>query len=39
MYADPSKAKKIINWQANLDIYNMCEDSWRWQKNIINFSF
>ncbi|MCU9533740.1 UDP-glucose 4-epimerase GalE [Streptococcus sp. CSL10205-OR2] len=30
-YADSSKAKKELNWQAQYDIIRMCEDSWRWQ--------
>ena len=32
-YADPSKANRILNWKAERDIYKMCEDAWRWQKN------
>ncbi|MGT2772158.1 UDP-glucose 4-epimerase GalE [Streptococcus marimammalium] len=31
-YADSSKAKKELKWQAKYDIVRMCEDSWRWQK-------
>ena len=30
-FADPSKAKEIFNWEAKLDINEMCEDIWRWQ--------
>ncbi|OYT91830.1 MAG: UDP-glucose 4-epimerase GalE [Burkholderiales bacterium PBB3] len=30
-YADPSKAKKWLNWEAQRDLKTMCEDSWRWQ--------
>tara|TARA_A100001388_G_C28761686_1_gene498180 strand:- start:980 stop:2005 length:1026 start_codon:yes stop_codon:yes gene_type:complete len=30
--ADPTKAKRILGWEAELDLYRMCEDSWRWQK-------
>ncbi len=30
-YADPSYAKKILDWEAKRDINKMCEDSWRWQ--------
>ena len=30
--ADPSKAKKILRWEAKLDLYRMCEDTWRWQR-------
>jgi len=32
-YADPSKAKLELGWEATRDINEMCEDSWRWQKN------
>ncbi len=32
-YADPSFAKKVLGWEAKLDIDRMCADSWRWQKN------
>ena len=32
-YADPSYAKKVLDWKASKDIEEMCEDSWRWQSN------
>ncbi len=32
-YADASKAKKELGWEAKYEILEMCEDSWRWQKN------
>lgn len=32
-YADPSKANKELNWKAERTLEQMCEDSWRWQKN------
>ena len=32
-YADPTKAKTELGWEAQYDIRKMCEDSWRWQKN------
>ena len=32
-YADASKAKKELGWEAKYGIKEMCEDSWRWQKN------
>jgi UDP-glucose 4-epimerase len=32
-YADASLAKKELGWEAQYDIREMCEDSWRWQKN------
>ena len=30
-YSDASLAKKELGWEAKYDIYEMCEDSWRWQ--------
>lgn len=30
-YADASKAKKELDWEATRSIDEMCEDSWRWQ--------
>lgn len=30
-YADPSLAKKELNWEAAFGIEDMCEDFWRWQ--------
>ena len=32
-YADPSLAERELNWKANRGIDQMCEDTWRWQKN------
>ncbi|SFH86800.1 UDP-glucose 4-epimerase GalE [Pisciglobus halotolerans] len=32
-YADPTKAKNELGWQAALSIEDMCRDSWNWQKN------
>lgn len=32
-YADASKAKDELGWVAVNGIRQMCEDSWRWQKN------
>jgi len=29
-YADPSYAKEVLGWQAELGIDEMCEDTWRW---------
>lgn len=31
-YADVSKAKTFLAWEAKFDIERMCEDSWRWQR-------
>ena len=30
-YADATKAKEVLGWQAQYDIDDMCADSWRWQ--------
>lgn len=30
-YADASKAKKELGWEAVRNIDKMCEDAWRWQ--------
>ena len=32
-YADASLAKEELGWKAKYGIREMCEDSWRWQKN------
>lgn len=32
-YADASKAKEELGWEAQYGIKEMCEDSWRWQSN------
>ena len=32
-YADPTKAKEELGWEATRSIDKMCEDAWRWQKN------
>ncbi len=33
VYADASKAKKVLGWQAEFGIDRMCADNWRWQHN------
>ncbi|MDQ0414639.1 UDP-glucose 4-epimerase GalE [Mesobacillus stamsii] len=30
-FADPTKAQKELNWSAEKNLREMCEDSWRWQ--------
>ena len=30
-YADPSRANRELNWQANKTLDDMCKDSWQWQ--------
>lgn len=32
-FADATKAYKVLGWKAENGIKEMCEDSWRWQKN------
>jgi UDP-glucose 4-epimerase len=32
-YADPGKARELLNWSAELDLGAMCADAWRWQEN------
>lgn len=32
-FADATKAYKVLGWKAEYGIKEMCEDSWRWQKN------
>ncbi|MCR5300964.1 MAG: UDP-glucose 4-epimerase GalE [Lachnospiraceae bacterium] len=32
-YADASKAKRELGWEAKYNIVDMCADSWNWQKN------
>ena len=31
-FADVTKAKEELNWEAQKGIYEMCKDSWRWQQ-------
>jgi UDP-glucose 4-epimerase len=30
-YADPARARQVLNWSAERDIETMCADAWRWQ--------
>ena len=32
-YSNPEKAMKELGWKAEYGIYEMCRDSWNWQKN------
>lgn len=32
-YANADKAKKVLNWQAELDVNAMVKDSWHWQSS------
>ncbi len=31
-YADPTRAKEQLHWQAKRDLTAMCRDAWNWQK-------
>ena len=35
-YADASKAKNVLGWQAEYGLEDMCADSWNWQSNNLN---
>ena len=32
-YADPSKAKKILGWQAKQSLSSALKSAWEWEKN------
>lgn len=32
-YADPLKAKRELNWSADIKLNEMCADTWRWQSH------
>ncbi len=32
-WADPTRARALLGWQARLDLARMCTDAWRWQSN------
>ncbi|GGD28634.1 UDP-glucose 4-epimerase GalE [Pontibacillus salipaludis] len=36
-YADVTKAKKELGWEAKRDIRDMCRDSWRFEQNLHRF--
>ena len=31
-YANPEKAKRLLRWQAEKTLADMCRDAWRWQQ-------
>jgi UDP-glucose 4-epimerase len=33
-FSDPTKAKKILGWKAEMSLNDMCKDGWRFQKYI-----
>jgi UDP-glucose 4-epimerase len=30
-YADPARARELLDWEAKKDLADMCADHWRWQ--------
>jgi UDP-glucose 4-epimerase len=39
-YADPTRAKELLNWSARRNLADMCTDTWRWQeKNPEGYNF
>ncbi|MBR2901890.1 MAG: UDP-glucose 4-epimerase GalE [Clostridia bacterium] len=32
-YADPTRARELLGWEAQLGLSEMCRDTWNWQKN------
>ena len=32
-YADCTKARELLGWEAVYDIADMCRDSWHWQSS------
>jgi UDP-glucose 4-epimerase len=32
VYANPTKARELLDWEAKLNIEDMCRDAWRWQE-------
>lgn len=33
VYANATKAKELLGWEAKKNVDDMCQDSWRWQSN------
>lgn len=33
LYADPTMAKKMLGWEAELGLEDICVDAWRWQSS------
>jgi UDP-glucose 4-epimerase len=33
IYADPSLASTLLDWQTEYDLSSMCRDHWNWQRN------
>lgn len=34
IYADPSKAKRVLNWKAKLNVNDAMRDAWKWQQTL-----
>ena len=34
MYADATKAEKVLGWKANLGVEEAMRDAWRWQRRL-----
>ena len=32
-YADPTKSREVLGWEATMDQTDMCRDTWHWQSN------
>ena len=32
-FADPTKAREVLGWEAEKTLEDMCRDAWHWQKN------
>jgi UDP-glucose 4-epimerase len=32
-FANPSKARTILNWEPSKNLFQMCKDNWRWQNS------
>ncbi|MBO5142680.1 MAG: UDP-glucose 4-epimerase GalE [Clostridia bacterium] len=32
-FADSTKAKRMLGWEAQMNLEDMCKDSWKWQVN------
>ena len=33
VYADPTKSREKLHWQAEQTLEDMCRDAWNWQRN------
>ena len=33
VYADPSKAERLLGWKATRTLEDMCRDGWNWQSH------